>query len=50
MRRGKSVIVPGDGESLWTMTHNTDFARRFVGLLGNAEAVGEASTSPPTRQ
>jgi nucleoside-diphosphate-sugar epimerase len=42
MRRGKKVIVPGDGESLWTMTHNSDFARALVGLLGNTEAVGES--------
>jgi nucleoside-diphosphate-sugar epimerase len=41
MRRGKKVIVHDDGSSLWTLTHNTDFARGFVGLLGNADAVGE---------
>jgi nucleoside-diphosphate-sugar epimerase len=40
MRRGKKVIVHGDGTSLWTMTHNTDFAKGFVGLLGNARAIG----------
>ena len=33
MRRGKGVVVPGDGTSLWTITHHTDFARGFVGLL-----------------
>src|SRR5450759_4245432 len=42
MRRGKKIIVPGDGESLWTMTTDTDFARALVGLLGNAEAAGES--------
>jgi nucleoside-diphosphate-sugar epimerase len=42
MLRGKSVIVHDDGESLWTMTHNTDFAQAFAGILGNAEAVGES--------
>jgi nucleoside-diphosphate-sugar epimerase len=42
MRRGKKVIVPGDGESLWTMTHNSDFARALVGILGNIEAAGES--------
>jgi nucleoside-diphosphate-sugar epimerase len=42
MLRGKKVIVPGDGTSLWTMTHNTDFARALMGILGNDEAVGEA--------
>lgn len=39
---GKPVIVHGDGLSLWTFTHNTDFARAFVGLMGNPHAVGEA--------
>ncbi|HEX7625617.1 MAG TPA: SDR family oxidoreductase [Gaiellaceae bacterium] len=42
MLRGKQVIVPGDGESLWAMTHNTDFARALAGILGNAAAVGES--------
>jgi nucleoside-diphosphate-sugar epimerase len=41
MRRGKQVIVHDDGTSLWTLTHNTDFARGLAGLLGNVEAVGE---------
>lgn len=41
MRKGKEIIVPGDGSSLWVMTHNTDFAKGLVGLLGNAKAVGE---------
>ena len=41
MRRGKKVIVHGDGTSLWTMTHHKDFARGFVGLLGNRRAIGE---------
>lgn len=42
MRRGKPVVVHGDGTSLWTLTHHLDFARAFVGLLGNSRAVGEA--------
>ncbi|MDR0222043.1 MAG: SDR family oxidoreductase [Oscillospiraceae bacterium] len=42
MLDGKPVIVHGDGTSLWTMTHNSDFARAFVGLMGNLRAVGEA--------
>ncbi|MEV5706139.1 NAD-dependent epimerase/dehydratase family protein [Actinoallomurus sp. NPDC052274] len=41
MRRGKEVLVHGDGTSLWTLTHHTDFARAFTGLLGNPAAVGE---------
>ena len=42
MRKGKKVIVHGDGTSLWVLTHNTDFAKGFVGLLGNSRAIGEA--------
>jgi nucleoside-diphosphate-sugar epimerase len=42
MRVGKPVIVHGDGTSLWTLTHHRDFAKGFVGLLGNPHAVGEA--------
>jgi nucleoside-diphosphate-sugar epimerase len=42
MRAGRPVIVPGDGTSLWTITHSRDFARGFVGLLGNTCAIGEA--------
>ena len=39
---GKKVIIHGDGTSLWTMTHNSDFARAFIGLMGNLRALGEA--------
>lgn len=42
MRQGKKIIVPGDGTSLWVLTHNTDFAVAFAGLLGRKEAIGEA--------
>lgn len=42
MRRGLPVIVHGDGTSLWVLTHHEDFARGFVGLLGNHRALGEA--------
>ncbi len=42
MLQGKPVILHGDGTSLWTMTHSTDFARGFVGLIGNPHAIGEA--------
>ena len=42
MRQGKPVVIHGDGTSLWTMTHHTDFAKGFVGLLGNSRAIGDA--------
>lgn len=41
MMEGKPVIIHGDGTSLWTVTHNSDFAKAFVGLMGNAHALGE---------
>jgi nucleoside-diphosphate-sugar epimerase len=42
MRRGKQVIVPGEGTSLWCITHNSDFAKGLVGLLGHEQAPGHA--------
>ena len=42
MRRGTEVVVPGDGTSLWTLTHHTDFAWAFVGLLGHPAAIGDS--------
>ncbi|MGD1819043.1 MAG: NAD-dependent epimerase/dehydratase family protein [Pleomorphochaeta sp.] len=42
MLEGKRVIIHGDGTSLWTMTSNKDFAKAFIGLLGNIHALGQA--------
>jgi nucleoside-diphosphate-sugar epimerase len=42
MRRGVPVVVPGDGTSLWTLTHHVDFAHAFVGLLGQPAAIGDS--------
>jgi nucleoside-diphosphate-sugar epimerase len=42
IKEGKRIIVPGDGQSIWTLTHASDFAVGLVGLLGNAAALGEA--------
>lgn len=42
MIEGKPIIVHGDGMSLWTMTYHTDFAKGFIGLMGNPHAIGEA--------
>lgn len=42
MIEGKPVIIHGDGTSLWTITHNSDFAEAFIGLMGNPHAIGEA--------
>lgn len=42
MLKGRKIIVHGDGSNLWTCTHNTDFAKGLVGLLGNYQAIGHA--------
>jgi nucleoside-diphosphate-sugar epimerase len=42
LRQGRPVIVHGDGESLWVLTHNSDFAKGLVGLLGQPASVGHA--------
>lgn len=42
MLEGKPVMIHGDGTSLWTMTHNRDFAIGFIGLMGNIHAIGES--------
>ncbi len=39
---GKPVIIHGDGTSLWTVTHNSDFAKGYCGLIGNVHAIGQA--------
>jgi len=40
--KGQPIIVHGDGSSLWTVTHAADFAKGFVGLLGNPQTLGHA--------
>jgi nucleoside-diphosphate-sugar epimerase len=42
MKKGGKVVVPGDGTSLWTITHAEDFAKGFVGLLGHQQAIGHS--------
>ncbi|WP_203901879.1 SDR family oxidoreductase [Virgisporangium aliadipatigenens] len=42
LRQGREVIVHGDGTSLWTITHQDDFAKGFVPLLGHGRTLGEA--------
>ena len=39
---GKPVLVLGDGNTLWPLTHSRDFAKGFIGLMGNISALGEA--------
>jgi nucleoside-diphosphate-sugar epimerase len=42
MKKGKKIIVHGDGTSLWTITHAEDFAKGFCGLMGNIQATGHS--------
>ena len=41
LRKGKPVIVPGDGTSFWVACHRDDVARAFVGALGNSATYGK---------
>jgi nucleoside-diphosphate-sugar epimerase len=42
LKKGRKIIVHGDGSSLWTVTHSQDLAKGFVGLLGHPQAIGHA--------
>lgn len=42
IQQGKEVLLHGDGTSLWSVLFNEDFARAFIGLIGNAQAIGES--------
>ena len=37
IKKGKKIIVHGDGSSLWTITHARDFAIGFIGLIGHQQ-------------
>lgn len=41
MLKGKPIVIPNDGKTLWTLTHNSDFANAFCDLLGNEKAYNE---------
>lgn len=42
IRKGREIIVHGDGTSLWTITHSIDFAKGFNGLLGHQQSIGHS--------
>jgi len=42
IRKAKPVISHGEGTSLWTITHASDFAVGLVGLLGHQQAIGHS--------
>lgn len=39
--KGYPFLMPGDGENLVAPLHSKDFAKAFVGLIGNGKAIGE---------
>ncbi len=41
MLKGKPVLMQDDGNGLCTLTYAADFAKAFVGLMGNPKAYGE---------
>ncbi|MDN3642079.1 NAD-dependent epimerase/dehydratase family protein [Lutimonas halocynthiae] len=42
IKKGKKIIIHGDGTSLWTITHAKDFAVGFMGLIGHQQAIGQS--------
>ncbi len=41
LRKGQPILIPGDGNIFWTITHNTDFGRALLGLMSNPATLGE---------
>jgi nucleoside-diphosphate-sugar epimerase len=46
IRKGKPIVVHGDGSSFWTACHTDDVARAFVAAIGNAQTIGKAYHTP----
>jgi len=42
IRRGKKLIMFGDGTNPWSFTFSRDLARMMIALIGNKDAIGEA--------
>jgi nucleoside-diphosphate-sugar epimerase len=42
IRKGRPIIVHGDGSSLWATCHRDDVGRAFVEAVGNAATFGQA--------
>ncbi len=42
IKKGKPIIVHGDGHGIWVACHIDDVARGFIGAMGNSKAFGKA--------
>jgi nucleoside-diphosphate-sugar epimerase len=42
LRKGKKVVMPGDGTGMWAACHVDDVATGFIGTFGNDKTIGEA--------
>lgn len=42
IRKGKPLIVHGDGKSLWSTCHRDDVGRAFIGAVANEDTIGQA--------
>jgi nucleoside-diphosphate-sugar epimerase len=41
IKEGRKFILPDDGNALWTLTYNEDFAHAFIDVLGNEKTYQE---------
>jgi nucleoside-diphosphate-sugar epimerase len=46
LKKGKPIILHGDGSSLWSSVHRDDCATAFVGAIGNPVAFGKSYHLP----
>lgn len=42
LRKGKPIVVPGDGQNLWASCHRDDVGRAFAVAAGRPQTVGRA--------
>ncbi|MHA4806872.1 NAD-dependent epimerase/dehydratase family protein [Flavitalea flava] len=42
LRKGREMILHGDGTAIWVATHSQDVANAFIGATGNHNTIGKA--------